>query len=280
MKTFKRLLVIIFALACLVFTAAAMSACGLFGDDDSDESSAPMGEEYVDPYGYKRPKDVWITDCLILSNDTYAKYAHINDRFNNDLFGDSGASGLINSELAQRGDDELWQESYGTPRLEGCIVYYIYGYGYSDDFGDVRSSFRLRHVEGYNITYNPDFISFYDVGFKGDYVRSVKLNKNDYDDYEFSVNLGVDLNYNPAVSPEERIRIIQTTICIPFSIANIDDFNGSLYFDIEIDAPLLSKNKNSYVGGHSIHMNLNRMRDGMATAKVEHFSIKYAPEDS
>ncbi len=134
----------------LLLTPMLLSCSLIRGDENGDDAGGQTGGTRTDAYGFERPEDCWLTECLLLPELLTLEQ----------MFGVGGESGLV-SEQALQAQGQIGSDGHGY------LVYLMYGKALSDEaisqmYSDPFSNyplilpFQLTLVSGNRVWYNAD----------------------------------------------------------------------------------------------------------------------------
>ena len=267
MKFFKKALIVALAATgavCLALGAAACKKKTEKGDSNYDYNDG-LPSSYTDDNGIKRPNNAWLTESVIIAESEYY------DNWNN-LFGDGGETGLVNKKLLNKDTDRLLDVNGNS--VEGYLIYYLYGNGLKSDFEEFDADFKISYVEGFNVTYNPDFITIAHSQTEGMSLDVAFYNSSGYST-PLKVSLSPDEEY-PELSGGRTS--IMSAICFNFRVANFEEHPGDLYFNVNVSVPSLAESAQTHFS-EVVRFGLSPKVKGEASAEIKKVTAKYVAVD-
>ena len=232
----NRKIIRIIALMILAFSVLALSSC-------NDKENKDNGKKVVDEFGFERPADAWITDCLIMPESAFDWNIDMQE-----VIGTGGASGLLS-------DFAVGYEWRGIEQGLNYFVYLIGGTPMAP--GELTGSLRFTLVDGAKLLYDEECVTL----------------------REPQTYYGIDATVDMSKRADERVTVTHdegemlTWIVIPFEIYE----DGTLYVDFELEAPSVSSG-NRKVENY-VKDRVGEAHSTEAEAKIENVSIGYLTED-
>ncbi len=226
----------IITLMLLAFSILALASCG-------DKNNKEEGKKVVDEFGFERPANAWITDCLILPQSAFDWDIDMQE-----VIGTGGDSGLL-SDFARQ------YEGYGIEKGYNYFVYLIWGTPNTP--GELTGSLRFTLVDGAKLLYDEECVTV-----------------NEPQTY-----YGIDATVDMSKHADERVTVTHdegemlTWIVIPFEIYE----EGTLYVDFELESPSVSSD-NRKVENY-VKARVGEAHTNEAEAKIGNVSIGYLTED-
>ena len=232
------------AAALVLFLSVSLISCG--------------NRKKKDDFGFSRPDDAWITDCLVLPEHPFAdpdqtKYPEDADKLSK-LFGKGGENGIVNESAVSRN---------GTVNTDGqsaYIVYMIYG---TDCMGAVPDTyFKLTYLEDKGVSYDGE-----------DGILNV-LAMETYGNIEAELDM--------QKTPSERLSVkcksdtVSAAIVIPikFNSADLKSEKGSVFVDLSVSMTRATMKLDLY---EEFCLNGNKI-SGDPVAQVTDLSVGYLSE--
>lgn len=243
-------------LCCLLLVSVTVALAGCFGGGTEQEDEEDKKPQYTetDGFGYGRPSECWITDCLLIGSNSYPNPS--------DLFGESGESGIISEEADS--EDGLYiyppsEYSYTTSYLV-CLVY-----------GDVRAeTIRLE-----------TYLKFTMISEGQVYTDEECVNvKNSVDirtitgetDYNFDMTKSADGRLSISATP--NMGKYQACIIVPFTPKK----SGTLFADLRVECPTVAQRPNYSVDEYST-ATVSEGKNEYGNVNVDSFTAKYLTAD-
>lgn len=250
MKKSVRMLCLLLA---LLGAALCLVGCSLFGDDEE-------GETHTDLYGFERPAQCWLTDCMLLSEVPYE----------DQLFGTGGSSGLL-SDTAMQLDGVGLQTAVGgsntSQRVENYLVCLLYATPGATV--NIKTYLKFTLVNGTSALYDEACVD----------VNEYQVSSGTYDvGVSLDMSLPADERLSVTVNCEEG-EAVQTCLIIPFEVKG----EGTLYADLRIENTVQSGESNYYVDGYTTaEIRAVGSESGQSyqslPVNVQSFAVKYLTE--
>lgn len=248
-KAIRMLCLLLAALA----AALCLVGCSLFGDDEDDMTA-------TDLYGFARPSNCWLTDCLLLNEYPQEEK----------LFGTSGDSGLLSDYALQRDGVGLKTAADGSDTYQSVENYLVcLFYATPGSTVNIKTYLKFTLVNGTSALYDEDCVE----------VKDCQINTSIYDFWaDLDMSLPADERLTVTLSGEAGAPV-QVCLVIPFSVKG----EGTLYADLRIENTAQSGSANYYVDGYStadinVLGNAPGGTDASLQVNVQSFSIKYLTE--
>ena len=227
----------------LTLTLSALLACGGGGGDKA-------GKTQTDDYGFERPENCWLTECLILPQYPSPE----------EVFGTGGTSGLASD----------WAlEQNGKPSEFGYGIYYLVYlvYGTPTPGSEIDSYLKFSLVEEMSVLYDEACVSL--------------SNTNDqidaFGDLEATLDMSLPADERLQVSFASEKDYVQGMLVIRFSVEE-SEVAGDLHVDLSLDVSGITSNYK--VDAQELLRLGTESAYGKVGAEVSNLSVRYLTQDA